>query len=374
MVSIKKVETRADRREFVAFPDRLYAGNPYYVPDLKVDAISYINSEKNPSWKRFDAQCFLAIKDGKTVGRIMAILNEESNRIHGGNFVRFGSVDFIDDPEVSAALLAAVEQWGKERGKTQIHGPLGFTDADPEGMLVEGFDEQDMSITIYNAPYYQKHLEDLGYTKDIDWIEYLISIPDHDTVEKINRVSDMIEKRFHYRVQHFQKSRQLMPIAREYVALMMEAYKDLYGYVPMNDEQVSALVDKFFPLLNPAFVKMVYDENGRMIAGGIAVPSLAKALQKTKGRLFPLGWARLLHDLRVNDRLELLLVAVRKDYQNHGVTALLLNAMVKEAVQRGYRYAETGPELETNEKVQAMWKSFERRQHRRRRVYAKEIV
>ncbi|MDD4796408.1 MAG: GNAT family N-acetyltransferase [Eubacteriales bacterium] len=374
MVTVKKVETQADRREFVNFPDRLYKANPYYVPELKADALDYINPKKNPSWKLYDAQCFLAVRDGKTVGRIMAILNDESNRIHGGDFVRFGAVDFVDDKEVSAALLAAVEQWGRQRGKTQIHGPLGFTDADPEGMLVEGFDEQDMSITIYNAPYYSQHLEALGYAKDIDWVEYLVSVPGPDVIEKLNRLSGMIEERFGYRVQHFKNARAIMPVAREYVELMMEAYKDLYGYVAMSDEQVSALVDKFFPLLNPAFVKIIYDADGRMIAGGVAVPSLAKALQKSGGRLFPLGWARLLHALRVNDRLELLLVAVKKEHQNRGVTALLLNAMVKEAAQRGYRYAETGPELETNEKVMAMWKPFQRRQHRRRRVYAKDIM
>ncbi|MDD3243137.1 MAG: GNAT family N-acetyltransferase [Eubacteriales bacterium] len=373
MVTIKKVESKADRREFVNFPDKLFAGNPHYVPELKSDAHEYIDPKKNPSWQVYEGQCFLAVKDGKTVGRIIAILNERSNQMHGGDYARFGTMDFIDDPEVSAALLGAVEDWARAHGKTQIHGPLGFCDSDPEGLLVEGFEEQDLSITPYAAPYYKEHLERLGYVKAVDWKEYLVSVPGPEVRDKLERLSEMITKRFGFRVQSFTRAKDMMEISRKFMDLTMDAYKDLYGYVPMQPQQVDSLINKFFPLINPAFVKMVYNKEGELIAGGVAMPSLAKTLQRTKGRMFPFGWADMLHAMKKNDRMELLLVAVKKEYQGRGVTALLLSAMVKSAIEQGYRYAETGPELETNDRVQAMWKDFETRQHRRRRVYEKTL-
>lgn len=374
MLEIIRVETPAHRREFVSFPVRLYKGNDYFVPEMRGDALDYINPKKNVSWQYWPAQCFLARRDGKTVGRVMAILQTKSNDVHNECNVRFGLIDFIDDLTVSRALLETVEEWGRQHGMARIHGPLGFMDSDSEGMLVEGFDELDMLITIYNAPYYARHMEALGYKKDIDWVEYQVMVPDAKRSAKLQKLSQAIENRFGYTVQHFSSSKEIMPVAAEFLLIVAEAYKDLYGYVQMNEAQAAELVDKFFPMLNPSFVKMVRDRDGQLVGGGVAIPSLSRALQKCSGRLFPWGWLPVLRALKKNDRLELLLVAVRPEFQNRGVPALLLNAVAKEAADQSYVLAETGPELETNEKVQAMWKPFERRQHRRRRVYIKDLA
>ena len=375
MVEIIPVRTAAQRREFVNFPVRLYQGNPYFVPDMRSDALEFIHPKKNISWKTWPAACFLAKKDGKTAGRIMAIWQKDSNRIRNETSIRFSRIDFIDDMEVSGALLKTVEDWAREREMTRVHGPLGFLDTDPEGMLIDGFDELDMFITIYNAPYYQDHMEAHGYAKDVDWIEYQITVPDKDSesVVKMERLSKVLEKRGGYRVRHLKNAKDIREIAEPFMRLVSEAYKDLYGYVQLDDEQIGVIVRKFFPLLNPAFLKMVYSAEGELIAGGVGIPSLAKAMQKHAGRLFPVGWIRVLHDLKVNDRLELLLIAVKAEYQNKGVPALLISAMAKEVIDKGYKTAETGPELEENEKIHALWKSFDRRLHRRRRVFTKNI-
>ncbi len=375
-VTIKKVTTKRELKRFIRFNYELYKGNPYSVPDLYDDMLNTFNRRKNAAFEFCEADYFLAYKDGRLVGRVAAIINNRANQTWGKKEVRFGWIDFTDDAEVSEALIRTVEQWGKERGMTHIVGPLGFTDMDAEGMLVEGFDQLGTMATIYNYPYYPQHIERLGFTKDADWVEYKIYIPDA-IPDKHKRISDLIQRKYNLKIKKYTSSRK---IARDYgqaiFELINEAYTPLYGYSALTQRQIDQYVKMYLPILDLRMVTLITDADDRLVAVGISMPSLSEALQKSHGRLLPFGWYYLFKALFFKRRarmLDLLLVAVKPEYQNKGVNALLFSDLIPVYQQLGFEYAESNPELELNGKVQAQWEYFRTEQHKRRRAFVKKI-
>lgn len=375
-VTIKKVTTKRELKRFIRFNYELYKDNPYSVPDLYDDMLNTFNKKKNAAFEFCEAEYFLAYKDEQLVGRVAAIINNRANQTWNKREVRFGWIDFTDDTEVSEALINAVEQWGKERGMTHITGPLGFTDMDAEGMLVEGFDQLGTMATIYNYPYYPQHMERLGFVKDADWVEYKIFIPDA-IPDKHKRISDLIQRKYNLKIKKYTSSK---AIARDYgqaiFELVNEAYTPLYGYSALTQGQIDQYVKMYLPILDLRMVTLITDADDQLIAVGISMPSLSEALQKSHGRLLPFGWFYLLKALFFKRRakmLDLLLVAVKPEYQNKGVNALLFSDLIPVYQQLGFEYAESNPELELNGKVQAQWEYFRTEQHKRRRAFIKEI-
>lgn len=375
-ITIKKVSTRRELEKFIRFNYRLYKENPYSVPDLFDDMLNTFNKKKNAAFEFCEADYFLALRDGEIVGRVAAIINHKANRTWNKKDVRFGWIDFIDDAEVSEALMRTVEQWGKERGMTHIQGPLGFTDFDAEGMLIEGFDRLSTMSTTYNYPYYSTHIERMGFEKDADWVEYKIYIPD-DIPDKHKRISELIQRKYNLNVVKCTSARTL---AKKYgqaiFELMNEAYRPLYGYSALSQRQIDQYIRMYLPIIDLRMVTLITDADDRLIAVGLSMPSLSKALQKSNGRLLPLGWYYLGKTIflkRYPKILDLLLVAVKPEYQNKGVNALLFSDLIPVYRQLGFEYAESNPELEMNGKVQAQWEYFKTEQHKRRRCFVKEI-
>ncbi len=375
MVEIKEVLSKSDIKKFVYFPDKLYKGEKNYIPELKSDEMAMYSPETNFSFEYCDARFFLAYRDGKIVGRIGAIVNKMANEMWNEKKIRITRVDFIDDLEVSGALFAAVENWGKELGLTEVHGPLGFTDLDKEGLLVEGFDRMGTSVTIYNYPYYPKHFEAHGYEKDTDWVEYRIKAPEKGDkrLERVTKVAEHVMARSKIRFYDIKKIKEAKPIIIQIFDLLSECYKHLYGVVPYTENVAKDYLRRFTPLLNPAFAKFIVDENDKLVGFGLAAPSLAKAIKRCGGHLFPFGWAYLLYSLHHPKEIELYLVAVHPDYQKAGLAALLMNEITKSAIEYGVQYAESSPELEDNKHVQDLWKNYEAEQHKRRRCYHKML-
>lgn len=375
MIEIRTIpKTPRSLRRFVSFGIDLYRGNDCYVPPLISDDVRTLDPRRNPAFDFCEAEYFMAFRDGRPVGRVAAIINRQVNEKHGERKVRFGFIDFIDDPEVSRALLDAVARWGADRGMTHIVGPLGFTDLDHEGMLVEGYDELGTMATIYNYPYYSRHLEALGFTKESDWLEFVMDVPDA-IPEKYNRIADIVKKKSGLRVvKYTSRSAIRRDYGHEIFRLINEAYDGLYGYSHLTDRQIDYYVRMYISLLDLKLVTLVVNEAGTLVAVGISMPSMSRALQKSHGRMFPTGWYHLLRGLKgKNDRVDLLLVAVKPEYQSRGANALLFQDLIPQYIAHGYRYAESNPEMETNEKVQSQWEYFTRRQHRRRRAYSKKI-
>jgi GNAT superfamily N-acetyltransferase len=372
MVEIIEVKSRRDLKRFIAFPHQLYRGVSCWVPPLTFDELNTLSRDKNPAFAFCRARYWLAMKDNQIVGRIAGIINDRYIKESGKRYARFGWFDFIDDEAVSAALLQAVENWAQENNLDAVHGPLGFCDLDKEGMLIEGYEELSMFVTLYNFPYYPQHLERLGYGKATDWLEYEIKVPEQ-IPERIEKLNTLIAKRLNVNIIRSNKKKVFLPYAPAIFALLNEAYKDLYGFVALSDDQIQWYTKQYFGVINPDYIRVVLDKYDQLIAFGIAIPSLARASQTAKGRLFPLGFLHILRAMKKNDRLELLLIAVRKDYQGKGINVLLLNDINKTAITNGLKFAETGPELETNKDVQSLWKYYETRQHKRRRCYIKHI-
>jgi len=374
-ILIKKVSNKKDLKRFIRFNYELYKNNPYSVPDLYDDMIGTFSTEKNAAFEFCEADYFLAYKDDKLVGRVAAIINRRANETWNKKEVRFGWIDFVDDPEVSKALLDTVEAWGKERGMETIVGPLGFTDLDAEGMLVEGFDQLSTMSTIYNYPYYPHHIERLGFEKEADWVEYKLTVPDK-LPEKFVRISEIILQKYNLKIKKLKRSEiKEKNYGQKIFDLINEAYAPLYGYSKMTQGQINQYIKTYLPLIDLRMVSLVEDEAGELVAVGISMPSLSKALQKAKGKMLPFGWFHLLKALFVKkpDVLDLLLVGVKPEYQSKGVNALLFYDLVPTYQKMGFKYGESNPELELNKKVQAQWSAFESVQHKRRRAFRKSI-
>ncbi len=372
MVELREVQSLSDLKRFVAFAETLYPKHPYYVPKLLTDELNTLRKDRNPSFEYCEARYWMAYRDGVPVGRIAGIISRRYIETWKKKRARFGFIEFVDDPEVSAALIGRVEDWAREKGLDGVHGPLGFCDMDREGMLIEGFEELDLLITNYNYPFYPAHLERLGYQKDVDWVEFLVK-PPAVMPENVDRIARIALERAKLHLLATRSKHDLKPYIQGIFGLINDTYKDLYSVVLLSERQIEYYTKAFFGFINHEYVVVILDREDRVAAFGIAMPSLSRALQRCRGRLFPFGFLYLLRALKKNDRLDLLLTAVRSDLQNKGINAVLINESWKSAIKHGIRFAETGPELEANEKIQAQWKHFDTRLHRRRRCYYKSI-
>lgn len=375
MIEIKKIEpTKSNLKGFTQFQTDLYKGNPYFVPALLSDDVATLSPGINPAFEFCEAIYFMAYKDGKPVGRIAGIINNQVNKQHNRATARFGFIDFIDDEEVSRLLLKSVEDWAREKGMNKIIGPMGFTDMDHEGMLIEGFNEQGTMATIYNYDYYPRHLEKLGYEKEADWVEFLMEVPD-SIPEKYDRIAEIVKKKYGLRVVKYKNRKKAKAeIGYPLFHLINEAYDGLYEYSRLSEKQIEYYIDEYLGLLNLDLLTAIVDKDNKLVGIGISIPSMTKALQKSGGKYFPFGWYHLLKGLKgKNDRVDLLLVAVKPEYQNKGVNALLFQDLIPYYIKNGYKYAESNLELETNNKVQGQWDYFKNRQHRRRRAYKKML-
>ncbi len=373
-VQIKQVKTIRGLKEFVKFQYRLYAENPYWVPPLFIAEMDSLRWDKNPAFESCEAAYWLAYKNGVMVGRIAGIINHTYIEKWGIRNARFGWLDFIEDHEVSGKLLETVENWAKENGMEGIHGPLGFCDLDKEGMLVEGFNELGNMVTIYNYPYYPKHLEYYGYTKDVDWLEYEIEIPD-EIPARIKKVSHYVMKRRNLTRPRAKSIRDFYQYGEDFGLLLNEAYQDLYGVVPLSKTQRKVLVKDYLSILIPDYMIFLMDQSGKLAGFVIGMPSLTEALKKTGGKLFPFGFISILRALKKNNpHVDMLLIGVRPDYQNQGVKAVLLAELIKSLNSNQVHKIQTAPQLETNRKIIATWKHFNYRQHKRRRCYIKSLL
>lgn len=374
-VQIKKVETNKDLRTFSKFANKLYKGSAFYVPTMPVDERNTLDKKKNAAFEFCDADYFLAYKDGELVGRVAAILNPKANMAWKTKQVRFGWIDFIDDYEVSEALINQVIAWGRERGMEHIAGPLGFTDFDPEGMLVEGFDRLGTMAMLYNHPYYMVHMERLGMVKEVDWLEFRITIPEV-LPEKFVKMSEIVKQRYNLKIRKLtHRDIKRENYGQKFFNLINESYCNLYGYSLLSEKQIDQYVKFYLSVLDLRMASFVENEQGELIAAGVAMPSLSEALQKCGGNLFPTGWWHLVKNMYIRkpDTLDLLLVGVRPDYQSKGVNAMIFTDLFQVYKDMGFKYAETSAELETNVKIQQMFGIFEPEQHKRRRIYTKEI-
>ena len=376
MVEIREIQpTRRNLLKFVHFPiDVIYRDSKYYVPPLVTDEVNTLRPDKNPAFDFCESAYFLAYRDGKIVGRIAGIINHVVNERQGKKEARFSYFDFIDDAEVVDALVDAVTQWGKSKGMEHLTGPLGFTDMDPEGMLIEGFDRVGTTGAVYSHPYYPKHMDRLGFVKDVDWLEFLITIP-NEVPEKMQRIANIISERLNLTTIKYTNRKKLVEDYGDAIfKLINVAYDELFGYSPLSDKQIQHYIKMYLPYLPLDDLSMVIDKTTRELIGvGITIPSMSKALIKNRGRLFPLGWKYLLDAFKHNDVVDLMLIAVKPEYQNKGVNSLIFEDLIHVFNKHGYKVAESNHELELNSKVLKQWEYFETEQHKRRRAYTKEI-
>lgn len=374
-VTVKPISSKSELKEFFKFKIDLYKGNNFFVPPLYADEFATFDPKMNPAFDFCERQAFVAYRDGKIVGRIAAIINHKANDAWNNKNGRFGFFDFIDDLEVSKALMDTAIEWCRSKNMNAITGPLGFTDMDREGMLIEGFEEIGTMVTDYNYPYYEKHIDALGFVKDVDWHEMLITIPE-TLPEKFIRVANLVEEKFKLRTLKFKNTQQVIKEGWGYKAfeLINDAYAPLYGFSALSKRQIDYYVKQYLPLLPVGYICCIVNEAEELVGFGVAMPSISKALQKSQGKLFPFGFVHLLKALKAkNPVVELLLIAVRPDYQGKGVNALAFRDMFLAFKANGAKYAETNPELEVNNKVQNQWDTFETRRHKLRRAYHKSI-
>ncbi len=373
-IEIREVTTRAELRRFVEYPNKLYKGNKYYIPALVADDLDTLNREKNPAFENCEAIYFLALREGRIVGRIAGIINHLVNAKDGHMRARFGYLDFEDDAEVVDALFGALEQWAHSKSMTELNGPLGFSDMDPEGMLVEGFDQIGTMVAIYNHPYYVDHMVRLGFEKEADWVEYKITIPE-SIPERHQKVADLVSQKYNLRVvKYTDRKKVVADYGVKLFELVNEAYNSLYGYSPLTPKQIDRYIKLYIPMLRLNNLVLVVDDKQELIAMAVGMPSIAKALQRSRGKLFPFGFIHLLKALwGKNDLVELLLIAVKPEFQNKGVNALIFSDIIPAFNANGYRYAESNPELELNYKVQNQWQQLEHVQHKRRRAFVRKL-
>ena len=375
-ITVKTVETKKELREFVKFPLKLYKDCPHYVPGIYSDEMTTLDPSKNPMGNYSKSQKFLAYNEkGEIVGRVIAIINEIANRDWKHAEVRFGWMDFIDDREVSRALLEAVADFGRKNGMTRIVGPLGFTDFDSEGCVVEGFDDISSFALKYNYPYYKDHFEALGFEKENDWLEYRIFMPEK-VPDKVSRMAGIVSERYGLHVRKLTRK-----IVREedygnkIFDLINRTYCNLYDFTVLPQDVVQSYVKTYLGLLDLKFVTCIEDNDGKLVAFSITMPSVAHAVQKGKGYMLPMGWWHLVRSmyLKYEEALELLLIAVEPDYRNKGVHAMLFNELIPTLIRNGFQYGESNAEMETNTSVQNIWNLYEKEFKRRRRVFGKEL-
>ncbi|MGM9732644.1 MAG: N-acetyltransferase [Prevotella sp.] len=375
-VKVVKADTKKTMDDFVALPRYIYKDCAQYVPDLDMDVRATFNPKKNAGLEFSDIQPFVAYDDdGRCVGRIAAIINHRANERWNVNAVRFGMIEFIDDINVSRALLNAVEEWGRTHGMKSVQGPMGISDFDKEGMLVEDFDQMGTMISIYNHPYYPRHMESLGFVKEVDWVSFQIDVP-KEVPDKFARVTLLVQKRFQLSFRKISK-RELLEggYGKRIFQLLNEAYAPLFGFSRLSDRQIDDFLKQYIPLVDPRLITGVEDREGRLVGVAITTHSLSHALHKSRGKLLPLGWYHLLRSLKWKHegKVDLMLIAVHPDYQGMGVNALFFADLIPIYNQLGITLAETGPQLEDNLKELSQWKTLNPKTVKRRRCYQKEI-
>lgn len=374
-IRIKTVKTKHEINDFVNLTDRIYADCPKYVPDLKSD-IKDIFNPNNVILEHSEIKAFVAYdEEGKATGRILGIINHNANKKWNTRNVRFGYIEFLDDIEISKALLEAVEKWGREKGMEYIQGPMGFFDFDKEGMLIEDFDQTGSMVTIYNPPYYPKHMETLGYKKEVDWVQVCLEVP-KEIPAKYSRVAKLSQEMFGLHVKKLNNTDiYKRGYGRKIFNLINTAYSPLFGYTELSEKQIDLYIDKYLPLIDKKMVPVIENEDGELIGVTITMGSLSHAMQKAKGSLFPFGWYHILRSLKWKreEKAELLLIAIRPDYQGLGVNALFFNDLIPIYNKYKFKYAETGPQLEDNIKELSQWKALNPTYTKRRRCYKKKI-
>jgi len=368
-VSILEVKTPDDLKKFVKFPMELYKNNPFYVPSFINDEINIWNAAENPALNYSEAKQFLAYKNDKIAGRIAVIINHKEEKELGIKKVRFGWIDFIDDDEVSQALIQTAIDYAKEKNINTIEGPMGFTNLDKAGMLTLGFDKLATMIGIYNHDYYPKHLEKIGLTKEKEWVEFEIIFPEV-LPEKIHKFNDLISEKYKLHVLNFKNKEEIIQYVDPMFDLLDETYKHLSTYTPISDEQRKTYKEKYFKLIDKDFIVCIADENNNLVSFAITMPSYSKALQKSKGKLLPLGWWHFLQAGRKNDRANFYLIGIHPDYQRRGVTSIIFKEIWKIFRKKGVKYLETNPELEENKNIQLLWQDYNPVNHKRRRTYS----
>lgn len=371
-VEIRDVRTLGDLKAFVRFPYRLYRGNPYWVPPLLKGEMSTLDRKKNPAFEYCEAAFWLALKDGRVAGRIAGIVNRKFVDIWKTPTAGFGWFDVIDDTEVSGALLDTVEKWARDRGMTAVQGPMGLTNFDHQGLLIEGFEELPTIASAYNYPYYLTHLEARGYVKENDYLEFEVKPPDR-IPEKIQRIADVVMKRKGIRLIKPHGKKELLPHAKAVFEIINRTYSHLFAYVPLSDRQIDYYTRKYFSFLHPEYVSLLADSDDRLVGFQITMPSLSRAMQKARGRLYPFGWLHLLKALKKPRTIDLYLVGILPEYQNQGLNAVFMVDLCRIAIKNRIEKAETNSEQEDNKKIQDFWKHFESRRHKKKRIVKKTI-
>ncbi len=376
-IIVKPVSSKKDMKEFTELNYRLYKNHPYAVPDLAMDIQELFDKKKNPGIEFSDWQPFIAIKDGKTVGRVVAIINNVANEKWNLKNVRFGWIDFEEDIEIAKAMLEEVEKWGRERGMTHIQGPMGITDMDKEGMLTFGFDRLGTMNTLYNYPYYPEYIQKLGYEKDAEWLELRMDVPE-SVPDKYHRVAELTMKRYNMHIKKLKNRKELMAgnYGQRIFDLINEAYSPLFGYSKISQKQIDNYVNFYLRVIDLRMVTLVeHDETNELLAVGISMPSIVRALQKSGGKLLPFGWYHLLKSLKFKyeDGVELLLIAVKPEYQSRGLTALLFDDLIPIYNQLGFKWAETNCILEDNVKNITQWQYLNPEIAKRRVCFKKPL-
>ena len=371
-IHIKEVKSKHDLEAFIKFPMNLYKDNQYYVPPFINEEKETLDVSKNPVFKDAAARYFLAEKEGKIVGRVAAIINWQEVNKQEKKKMRFGWFDMIDDINVTKALLAKVEEIAKENNLEYLEGPVGFSNLEKAGMLTMGFEKLATMVGLYNFPYYPQHLETLGFETANEWVEYELPAP-KILPEKVVKFNTIIRERYKLRELKFTKTAEIIPYVDEMFDLLDKTYSELDTYVPIADYQIEYYKKKYIPFINPDFVNCIVDENNKMIAFAITMPSYSKAMQKAKGKLFPFGWWHLMKASKNNDSAQFYLIGIEPKFQGKGVTALIFSAMFDTFNRNNIEFLETNPELADNESIQVLWKSYSPVNHKRRKTFKKSI-
>jgi len=371
-IVIKEVKNRKELKQFVCFPFKLYQDSKYWIPPLIKGEMETLSAKTNPAFEQCDTKFLLAIKDGKIAGRIAGIISHRYIEHWGKKDARFSWFDVIEDTEVSKQLFGSIEEWAMSKGMQRVVGPMGFTTFERQGILVKGYEELPTFAGVHNYPYYSEHLELLGYGKEIEYVEYELIVP-KVVPEKIIKISDLVTERYGLRLLKARTTKELLPYADPVFRVINAAYKPLYGFTALTEKQIAYFVKKYFSFIKPDYASAVLDKNDTVLGFQISMPSLSRALQIAKGRLFPFGWYHLMKAIRKPERLDTLLTGVVPEYQSKGINAVFMSDLTAAAIKSGIKYAESNNELEENFKVQNTWRYFESRQHRRSRIYAKSL-
>lgn len=372
MITIKEVKSRSDLRKFITFPFKIYKNCDYWVPSLIRDEMETLDSRKNPVFKNADAWFYLAYKNNQIAGRIAVIVNHLEVENLNRKKIRFGWLDMIDDPQVTRALIEKVFEKGRELNLEYAEGPMGFSNMEKAGILTKGFDYRNTLITWYHYPYYSRHLEDLGFEKQATWVEFLMKVPP-SIYEKVTRFSEIVKKRYGLSVIHFKSKKEILPYVDAMFDLLNKTYNNLQTFIPIQQYQINYYKKKYFGFLHPDYITCIQDQEGRLVAFSIVMPSFSKALKKANGRLYPFGWKYILDAGRKNDTAVFYLIGIEPKLQGKGVTAIIFEEMLRLFISKGIQKVETNPELIENIAVQQLWKDYNPQQHKERSTYRKDI-